>query len=51
VLLEPAELEAESWKKGRGLPGGAHLQGLSVIQAASAALAEALRQAEPGGAP
>jgi hypothetical protein len=47
VLLEPEDLEAESWKKGRGLPGGPNPQGLPVIQAASAELARALTGVEP----
>jgi hypothetical protein len=45
VLLEPGDVEAESWKKGRGLPVGVHSQGFSVVQAASEALAKVLGEA------
>ena len=46
VLLEPGAHEAESWKSGRGLPGGA---GVQVVQAAAGAVVEALGAGMPGG--
>jgi CHAT domain-containing protein len=51
VLLEPGDVEAEAWKKGRGLSVGAHSQSPSVVQVASEALARMLGAPEPGGRP
>ena len=46
VLLEPGVHEAESWKSGRGLPGGA---GVQVVQAEAGAVVEALGAGTHGG--
>jgi len=47
VLLEPGHSESESWRRGRGLPGGG---GLRLIQASYPGLAEHLGASAPGGA-
>ncbi len=48
VLLEPGNIEADSWRKGRSVPGDTRVQ---VVSKATAELAQALGLTPSGGSP